>query len=435
MEWWATLTVGLAVLLVVFLTGAPLFIGFLLINVGGIYMLAGARGFVMVSNSILDTATISTLSAIPLFILMGEVLTRSGSVAMLFTSMDGLIGKVRGRQYVLTILVSVIFGALSGAAMAVAAMMARSLYPTMMARKYDARLSIGAILAGASLAPIIPPSVLVVIVATLADISVAKLLIAGIVPGLVAAALFLVYIAVKIRIDPRLTPASETEGGAKSVRGKLLAAAQMLPFSIVIFCVMGLILLGVATPSESAATGVVGALLVAAFYRKLSLRMVWEALDAAASMTTMILVIVVSSFLFGQLLAFTGATRELVAFASGLSHASLGLMVIMLVVVFVMCMFIDQTALMLILVPIYLPLVRTLGIDPIWFWMLVLINLTVGGITPPFGYAMFAFKAGAPNVNLTQIFSAVVPFVVLFIVLMALIILFPPLATYLPGVL
>jgi len=433
MEWWAVLSVGLAVLLAVFLTGAPLFVGFLLINLCGIYLLAGGRGFVMVSDSIFDTAKISQLTAIPLFILMGEILTRSGSVAMLFSSMDGLIGKVRGRQYVLTILVSVIFGALCGAAMAVAAMMARSLYPTMMARKYDSKLSIGAILAGASLAPIIPPSVLVVIVATLADISVAKLLIAGILPGLVAAALFLVYIAVRVRLNPALSPDAETGAARPGLVGKLIAVAQMLPFTIIIFCVMGFILLGIATPSESAATGVVGSLVVAAIYRRLSWRMVWEALDATASMTAMILAIVVSSILFGQLLAFTGATRELIAFATGLSHASFIVMLVMLVVVFAMCMFIDQTALMLILVPIYVPLVTHLGLDPIWFWLLVLVNLTVGGITPPFGYAMFAFKAGAPGVGLPEIFSAVLPFVLLFIVLMALIVAFPPLATYLPG--
>jgi tripartite ATP-independent transporter DctM subunit len=434
MEWWLILSVSLTLLLALFISGAPLFIGFLIINIGTVYAISGARGFILVSNSIFDSANIAALSAIPMFILMGELLTRSGSVDMLFKSMDGLIGRVRGRQYVLTILVSVIFGALSGAAMAVAAMLGRSLYPTMMARGYDRRLSIGAIMAGASLAPVIPPSVLIIVVATLADVSIARLLISGIVPGLVAAVLFLIYIAFRVRADPSLSPDADADEAAGIV-AKLRAFALLLPFSIIIFSVMGLILLGVATPSEAAATGVVGALVVAAIYRRLSAGMVWRAVGEAALITSMILVIVVSSNLFGQMLAFTGATRKLVAFGAGLSDAPIVMLVVLLGIVFVLCMFIDQIALMLILVPIYAPLVQSLGFDPIWFWLLVLLNLTVGGMTPPFGYTMFAFKATAPEVTLAEIYGAAWPFVGLFIVLMALIVLMPGLATWLPSTL
>src|SRR5690606_31761419 len=184
--------------------------------------------------------------------------------------------RVQGRQYVLTIILSVIFGALSGAAMAVAAMMSRSLYPTMVARGYDSKLSMGAILAGASLAPIIPPSVLVIVIATLADISVAKLLIAGIGPGLVLAAAFLVYISIRVAFDPKLAP--QETGAASNVTWleRLIAIGQMLPFSIIIFLVIGLILLGIATPTESAATGVVGAMIVSAINRRFSLKIAYE---------------------------------------------------------------------------------------------------------------------------------------------------------------
>lgn len=433
MEWWAVLGGSIFLLLAVFTTGAPLFIGFLLVNIGGVLWLTGTRGFILVANSIFDTATIATLSAIPLFILMGELLTRSGSVEMLFTSMDKLIGRVRGRQYVLTILVSVVFGALSGAAMAVAAMMGRSLYPTMMARNYDPKLSIGAIMAGASLAPIIPPSVLVIIVGTLADVSIAELLISGIIPGLVAALLFLVYIGARVRITPSLSPEAEAPAEGQGLMGKLRAVALLLPFSIIIFSVMGLILLGIATPSEAAATGVVGALLVAAIYGKLTWPMIWDAIEGAVLITAMILVIVASSNLFSQLLAFTGSTRELVTFGAGLADAPYVLLFVLLAIVFVMCMFIDQIALMLILVPMYEPLVDTAGFDPVWFWLLVLLNLTVGGMTPPFGYTMFAFKGAARGVSLSEVYSAAWPFVGLFIVLMVLVGLFPGLATYLPS--
>lgn len=433
MEWWVILSGSLFLLLAAFLSGAPMFIGFLIINLATVLILVGPRGFILVSNSIFDSANIGALSAIPLFILMGEILTRSGSVENLFRAMDGLIGKVRGRQYVLTVLVSVIFGALSGAAMAVAAMLGRSLYPTMMARNYDSKLSIGTILAGASLAPIIPPSVLVVIVATLADVSIGKLLISGVMPGLVAAVLFLAYIGVRVYFNPALSPDADAPDVATGGSIKLRSLVLMLPFSIIVFSVMGLILLGIATPSEAAATGVIGSVLVSVVYRNFSIKMLIEALENAVFITAMIMAIVFSSNLFGQLLAFTGATRHLVELGEVFAGQPYMVLAVLLVIVFVMCMFIDQIALMLILVPIYQPLVQSTGFDPIWFWMLVLLNLAVGGITPPFGYTMFAFKATAPNVTLGQVYQASWPFVGVFILLMVLVAIFPSIATWLPS--
>jgi tripartite ATP-independent transporter DctM subunit len=433
MTWYVILGGGLTLLLAAFLTGLPIFVAFLAINTVGILVVFGERGFGLIANSIFDSGTLVALSAIPLFILMGELLNRSGSVDLLFSSMDKLIGRVRGRQYILTIFLSVIFGALSGAAMAVAAMMSRSLYPTMIARGYNSKLSMGAILAGASLAPIIPPSVLVIIIATLADISVAKLLIAGIVPGLVLAVVFLVYIVTMLAFDPKLAPEESGPRAKVTAYEKLVAVAQMVPFSIIIFLVIGLIMLGIATPTESAATGVVGAMIVSAINRRFSLRMVYDALGSAAFITSMIIVIVASSNMFGQLLAITGSTGQLVKFVGELTADPYILLFLMLLIVFVLCMFIDQIAIMLIIVPIVKPIVATLGFDPIWFWTLMLINLTVGGITPPFGYTMFAFKGGAPEVPLSEIFSSVWPFVGLFILVMILIVFFPGIATLLPA--
>jgi len=433
MEWWVVLSGSLVLLLAAFISGAPLFIGFLIVNLGGVLFLIGPRGFILVANSIFDSANISTLSAIPLFILMGEILTRSGSVENLFRAMDGLVGKIRGRQYLLTVLISVVFGALSGAAMAVAAMMGRSLYPTMMARRYDPGLSIGTILAGASLAPIIPPSVLIVIIATLADVSVGRLLIAGIGPGLVAAVLIALYIYMRVGANRSLSPdVQSTDEGAGP--GKLNSLALLLPFSIIIFAVMGLILLGVATPSEAAATGVIGSIIVAIIYGKFSFAMLKEALAGAMLITSMIMVIVVSSNLFGQLLGFTGATRDLVAFGASLSDQPLVLLALLLGIVFVLCMFIDQVALLLIIVPIYKPLVDAAGLDPIWFWVLVLINLSAGGITPPFGYTMFAFKATVPGLPISDVYRAAWPFVGVFVLLMILIVAIPQIATWLPSI-
>jgi tripartite ATP-independent transporter DctM subunit len=303
----------------------------------------------------------------------------------------------------------------------------------MIARGYDPKLSMGAILAGASLAPIIPPSVLVIVIATLADISVAKLLIAGIVPGLVLALIFLAYILLRVTFDPTLAPEEPGPRIKVTLTEKLIAIGQMLPFSIIIFLVIGLILLGIATPTESAATGVVGALVVSAINRRFSLKIIYDALGSAAFITSMIIVIVASSNMFGQLLAITGSTGQLVKYVSDLTADPNLLLFLMMLIVFVLCMFIDQIAIMLIIVPIVKPIVTALGFDPIWFWTLILINLTVGGITPPFGYTMFAFKGGAPEVPLSSIFASVWPFVLLFVAVGMLIVLFPSIATYLPS--
>lgn len=436
MEWWAILSGGLGLLLAAFLTGAPIFIAFLVINLAGVVVVLGQPGFGMVANSIFETTNVAAMSAVPLFILMGELLFRSGSIDILFDSVDKLVGRVRGRQYVLCIVLSTIFGALSGAAMGVAAMMARTLYPGMIDRKYDSRLSTGAILAGASLAPIIPPSVLVIIIGTLADVSIAGLLIAGIVPGLLLSTMFLVYIFGRVRMNPALAPRGDGDDAPDVSAWEMVKAVlRVLPFAVIIFCVMGFILLGIATPSESAATGVLGALLTAAYYRRLSWKMIGEAVGSAAFITSMILVIMASSKMFSQLLAFTGSTRELTQLITTLDFEPYVMLFIMMLIPFILCMFIDQIALMLVVIPIYQPLLATLGFDPIWFWLIMLLNVTVGGITPPFGYTMFAFKGSAPDVPLRDIFGATWPFVVIFLVGMAVIAAFPPLATWLPGLL
>lgn len=431
MEWWSILLVAAGLLFGLFLTGMPIFLAFLAINVGGVLIYLGPGAFGMVVNSIFNTTTTATLTAIPLFVLMGEILFRSGSTDVLFEAADRVIGRIRGRQYALSMLLATVFGALSGSNMAVAAMMGRTIYPGMKARGYDERLSIGMILAGSSLAPIIPPSVLAIIIATLANVSVAGLLIAGILPGLLLAALFLGYALIRCYLNPLLAPSNDDgTATAKTSTGVLLL--RCLPFSLIIFSVMGFILTGVATPSESAATGVVGAIATAALLGRLRLATLWESLNQAAYIASMILIIMASSTMFSQLLAFSGATGQLASLVAETSWPDWALLLAMMAIVFVCCMFIDQVALMLVVIPIYLPVVEAIGFDPIWFWLLMLLNVVVGGITPPFGYAMFAFKGVAPDANLRDIFRAAMPFVGLFLAAMALVYAFPGIATLLP---
>jgi tripartite ATP-independent transporter DctM subunit len=434
MTWWVALSAGVGLLLVLLAVGVPIFVSFLLLNVAGVLVFLGPAGFGLFAASIFTTANTNALAAVPLFILMGDILFRSGAMEVLFDSLDRLIGRIRGRQYVLCILLSAILGALSGAAMAVAGMLGRSLFPSMIRRGYDTNLSVGTILGGASLDPIIPPSVLAIIIATLAQVSTGKLLVAGIIPGLLLTGMFLIYVAIRVWAKPSLAPDVAADLADRKMQGSaLMAVVQMVPSAFIFFLVMGLVLLGIATPTEAAATGVFGAVVLAACYRKLSWAMLMEALRSAVTVSSLLLLVMCCAVMFSQLLTFAGAPRALAEIVAGLGLSAPVMIFAMLALPFVLFMFLDQIALMLVLVPIYMPILKSYGIDEIWFWTLFLVVATVGGISPPFGYTLFAMKSAAPEVPMSTIYSAAWPFVWIIVLGMLVMALFPPLITFLPN--
>jgi tripartite ATP-independent transporter DctM subunit len=436
MEWWALLLVGMFILLSLFMSGLPIFLCFLLINVAGVLLTFGPAGFGLFANSIFETTNSESLTAIALFIVMGEFLFRSGAIDVAFRSCDTLIGKVRGRQYYLSISLTTFIGALAGSAMGMAAMLGRSLYPAMVSRGYDSKLTIGTILGGASLAPIIPPSVLVIIIGALANVSISALLIAGIIPGFLLSALFLGYVVVRIKFNPALSPDNDSAPARKATaRDKWIAVWELTPINLILAVVMGFLMAGICTPSESAALGVAGAIVTAWYYKTLTWKMVWDSFAESMKIAGMVLVIIASATMFSQLVAYTGASAKLAQWISTLGLHPLTMLLIMMAFPFVWCMFCDQLALLIVIIPIYDPLLKALNFDPIWFWTLMLLNITVGGMTPPFGYTMFAFKGAAPNVPIGHIFSASWPFVWLFVLSIAIVAVFPGLATWLPKVL
>lgn len=434
MSWVPLFCCGVALLVSLLVLGVPIFVAFLVLNIIGVLVLFGPAGFGLLANSIFSSATFGALTAVPLFIAMGEVLFRSGAMEVLFDSLDRLVGRVRGRQYVLCILLSAILGALSGAAMAVAGLLGRSLYPTMLNRGYDPKLSIGTILAGASLDPIIPPSVLAILIATIAQISTGKLLIAGIIPGLLLTLMFLAYVWVRVALNPGLSPDISQEIVAeRSAWGAVAAFLRMLPSLFIFFLVMGLVMLGIATPTEAAATGIAGSLVLAAAYRKLSWNMLRESLASGVRVSSLLLIVMCSAVMFSQLLTFTGAPQALGEIVSYLKLSAWLMVFLMLALPFVLFMFLDQVAIMLVLIPIYKPIIAFYGFDEIWFYTLFLIVATVGGITPPFGYTLFAFKSAAPQASMSETFSAAWPFVWIISAGMVLMVIFPSTITFLPN--
>jgi tripartite ATP-independent transporter DctM subunit len=432
-EWWVILCITFTLLIGIFLSGAPVFIAFLILNIFGILFFFGDSGFGLFTNSFFETTTNSTLIAIPLYILMGEILFRSGAVDVLYRSLDSLIGRSKCRLYYLSISLGTVFGALSGSSMGVVAMLGKSILPGMLQRNADPRLSIGSVLSGASLAPIIPPSVLMIVIGGLANVSIAGMMAGAIIPGMLLALMFVGYIKLRVAFTPSLAPESQGSNLEVSLTEKLKAFAQLLPFTLIISVVIGSILAGIATPEESGAAGTFAALMVSAFYGRLNLGLLKDSAASAARISTMILVIMMSSKLFGQLLAYSGATTALVEVVVTLELNRWIMLALLMALPFFLCFFIDQIALMLVVIPIYSPLLQPLGLNPLWFWILFLVNINVGGITPPFGYTMFALKGAAPSLPMTQIFHAAWPFVFIFVLAILLMAVFPQIILFIPS--
>lgn len=428
-----TLVVALVMLVGLLLGGAPIFVAFLVVNVTGVLVFFGPSGFGLFANSIFTTANTDTLAAVPLFIVMGELLFRSGAMEHLFSSLDRLIGRVRGRQYILCVLLSAILGALSGAAMAVAGLLGRSLYPAMIKRGYDPRLSAGTILGGASLDPIIPPSVLAVILATIAQVSTGKLLIAGAGPGILLTVMFLIYVMGRVWLNPALAP--DVSEDTKEAKGSIfIAILQMVPACFIFFLVMGLVMMGIATPTEAAATGVFGAFVLAYFYGGLSFKMLRASLYTGVTVSSLLLLIMCCAVMFSQLLTFAGAPQMFGELITALSLPVAVMIFIMLALPFLLhiFLFLDQVALLFVLVPIYKPILAVYHIHEIWFFTMLLIVATVGGISPPFGYTLFAMKSALPNTSMSELYKAAWPFVWIICLGILIVALFPPIVTYLP---
>lgn len=416
-------TVALLVLLV---SGLPIFLVFLSVNAAIVLFQIGPPGYGLFINSMLNTATTQALATIPLFILMGEIIFRAGAVERLFRSIQLIVGFIPGRQNVVTMLLAAVLSALSGASMAVAAMLGRTVLPTLLSEGYPKQISAGTILAGASLAPIVPPSVLVIILGTLAEESIAKLLVAGILPGLLLALIFTSFIIYRSR---------EFDQGELRRIENVSLLNDTIPLLLLIFLVLGAILTGIATPTEAAAVGVLGSVGVAALYNRLSSNLLVDSVFESAKLGCMIILIMICAKFFSQLLAMSGIAGGLQSLLGVFSDSPYLLLFVVMIVPFILCMLIDQIALLLIIVPLYKSLMEFMPVEPLVFWFLLLVNITVGGITPPFGYTLFALKGSTNLVSMQEIYGAVLPFVLIYFLFCFFLVLNPWIVTFIPSLL
>jgi tripartite ATP-independent transporter DctM subunit len=435
MEWYFIAIILFSSLFLLLFMGLPVAFCFTFINViGGIFIVGGERGLNQLVLSIYDSVSTFSLAPVPLFVFMGEILFHSGIGLIVINAADkAFLGRLPGRLSLLTVGTSAGLSAMSGSTIATTALLGSLLLPEMRRRGYSKSMSMGPILGAGGLAIMIPPSGLAVILGALARISIGKILIAGILPGLLMAALYGSYIIIRCRLNPALAPAYEVSPISRFE--KIISILKsMLPVGLVFFLVVGLIILGIATPSEAAASGCFGSLLLTVLYRRLSLDVIKKATTGTLHITVMIFIIITGAKGYSQILAFTGATRSLAEFAGGLPIPPMLVIIAMQAVLFFLGMFMDQAAMMMITLPVYMPIIQALNLDPVWFGVLVLISLEIAFTSPPFGALLFVMKGVAPpDTTMMDIYKAALPFIVCDAIAMGLIMAFPGIALWLPG--
>ena len=433
MEWyWITaIAIGLVVLLMG--VSVPVVIAFFTVSAIGAFYLSGEPGLEQIADNAPTSISSYAFVPIPLFLLMGELFFHTGVAVRVFDAFDALFGRLPGRLSYVTVAGGTAFAALSGNSMGNTAMLGSLMVPEMTKRGYKKHMSMGPILGVGGLAMIIPPSGLGVLLGSLARVDIGKLLIAGVFPGLILAVLYTLLIYVQVRIDPDAAPQYDVERVPWS-RRLWLIATQLLPMGVVIFAVIGLIVLGIATPEESAAFGVLGVLLLAAFFRTLTWQSVIRSLTGALRVTCMVLIIVIASYAFTQVLALSGATGSLVDSITTIQAAPLALLLIMFAVLLVMGMFMDVVSIMLLTIPIFFPLAISLGYDPVWFGIVMLLTLEISMVTPPFGLGLFVMLGVAPkDTTLGDVAKAAAPYVACDLILFCLLVIFPSVALFLPS--
>ncbi len=434
MEWYWALTFLLGMVVVLMIAGMPIALTFLGANIVGAWIfMGGGNGIIQILSNGFGSLSSFSLVPIPLFLLMGELFFRTGLGMRMFNAIDLLLGKVPGRLSYVTVIGGTGFATVSGSSMGSTALLGSVLVPEMVRRGYKKHMAIGPILGTGGLAIIIPPSALAVLLATLAKIDVGALLLAGILPGLLLAALYLVMVWVQTRIDPTAAPSYDVPAVPWSTKLRVLLT-DVVPMVAVMAFLVAMLLMGWATPSESAAFGALSVIVLGLIYRCLT----WEAwklsVTGSLKVTLMAFLIVFGSATFSQLLAFSGASSGLIQWSTSFDLSPIYMLLAIFAVLLILGTFMEQISIMMLTVPFFFPLAQSLGFDLIWFGIVVLLALEISFSTPPLGLLLFVMKGVAPaGTTMREIYLAAIPYILCSMFLVALLIVFPALATWLPS--
>lgn len=442
MEWYYALAFLLGMILALMFIGFPVALAFIGANlIGAVYFMGGSgdllaqmsRGIGQLVLNTIPTVTSFNLVPVPMFLLMGELFFHTGLANRMFSAIESLMGRVPGRLSYVTVAGGTAFATLSGSSMGSTALLGSLMVPEMTERGYKKHMSMGPILGTGGLAMLIPPSALAVLLATLANLDVGAVLIAGIGPGIVLALMYIVLIYAQCKWDPNAAPLYELAPTPLIAKLKSVVV-DVLPMLALVLGVILLILYGWATPSESAAFGCVGVIVLALVYGRLSWTALLRSVEGALRVSTMALLIIFGSATFSKLLAFSGASSGLINWATGFEFSPLVMLLVMFGILLILGMFMDQLSMMLLTVPIFFPLAQALGFDLIWFAVIILMALEISFTTPPFGLLLFVMKGIAPEgTKMGDIYLSAIPYILCAMLVVGLLILFPQLALFLPS--
>jgi tripartite ATP-independent transporter DctM subunit len=424
------------VIILVF-AGVPLYLA-----LGGLGLYFGIAGgwspqvYDQFINRIFGLMSNEVLPAVPLFVFMGAILDKSGAADKLFNAFYLAMGGLRGGLAVATILICTIFAACTGVVGASVTTMGMLALPAMLKRNYNIPLATGCICAGGTLGILIPPSVMMLLYGPMVGLSVAKMFMGAFMPGFVLSALFLSYIIIICLIRPEYGPPMPKEERQAipmiKVAGEILL--YLVPPMFLILAVLGTIFLGVASPTEAAAIGGLGSVVIAVFYRRFNLSVLYEGVINTLKITSMVMFVAVGAFMFSGVFMALGGAKLIGNFIISLPLGKWGILVVMMAIIFVLGMLIDWIGILFIVVPIFTPVVVHLGFDPLWFSLVVCVNLQMSFISPPFAYSIFYLKGvSPPEVEMMHIIKGVIPFLVLQAIGTVLVVLFPQIVLWLPS--
>ena len=414
--------------------GMPVALTFISINILGAWLyMGGEPGLIQLARSSVSSVAAFSLTPIPLFVLMGEILFHTGLVLKVIEGIERLIVKVPGRLSVVAVVAGTVFSAISGSTIATTAMLGSLMLPVMLARGYHPTIAAGPIMAIGAVDMLIPPSALTVLLGSLSGISISKLLIGGVMPGMVLSIAFVLWIIARVSISPELAPEDKDEVRYHGWQRWSLFFGYVLPTLSIFGIVVGALAMGWATPTECAAVGAFATMLLALMYRVLSLEAMVKSLKGTAGISGMILFIILGATTFAQILSFSGASTGMVQFITGQGLSTNFIVVGMMLILIFLGIFVDQVSMMMITLPIFMPLVQSLGIDPIWFGVMFLICMQLGLLLPPHGLLLMTMRGVAPaSVTMGHIFMAVVPYVAMSMLLLVAVFFMPSIATWLP---
>jgi len=397
------------------------------------YFLWGPAALYNVATKTFSGMSAFILVATPMFIFMANMLEKSGVADDLYDAMHQWLGGLKGGLAIGTVLICVIFAAMAGVSGAATVSMGLIALPAMLRRKYDKSIAVGCIMGGGALGILIPPSVTMIFIALISQQSVGQLFMGGVFPGLILATLFIIYIAIRCRFQPHLGPPLPPEERS-SWKEKSIALRGIVIPMLLVFLVLGTIFLGITTPTEAAAIGAIGSIISAALYRRLKWALFKEACYRTFVLTVMVTWIYYAALAFTALYAATGAADLVTELLTSVPGGRWGTIIAMQLIFLILGCFLDPTGIIMICLPLFGPIVVSLGFDLIWFGVLFVVNMEMAYLTPPFGFNLFYMRGVAPrDVTMGDIYRSVTPFVLLQAVGLALVMIFPNIVMWLPG--